>query len=379
MVKLFRFSSGLGNQLFQFAYFLYIRKKFRLIPDISHRLLNDHNGFELWSVFPNTKKKMGKANKSKLIDWLLFPFDYAWRTNLFTPFFYFTEASLTNEQQFLDAKIKNTQWVIDGCFLGCLHFDEIETELRECLTFKPISKDDCKNNAAWNQIKAVNSVGIHVRRGDYYSSMHRRVVGDICDKSYFEEAVNRICLKVENPVFFVFSNDFDWVRQNLPGNQNYVYVDWNLGKNSFRDMQLMSYCKHQIICNSSFSWWAAWLNVNKQAIIVSPSKWINSFENKLVKLMVLKNWDIVEINAPFVSLIVDELLTELEISHFLSQTYTDFELLVRPEYLEDNCDIRIKSIVNKPCGKHTLMVDSSMLVGFSSKSELDKILRNFKY
>ena len=81
--------------------------------------------------------------------------------------------------------------------------------------------------------------------------------------------------KVENPTFFVFSNDMDWVKKNIQINSRVFYIDINSGNGSYKDMQLMSNCKHNIIANSSFSWWGAWLNENKNKIVIAPKKWIN--------------------------------------------------------------------------------------------------------
>jgi hypothetical protein len=82
-----------------------------------------------------------------------------------------------------------------------------------------------------------------------------------------------------NPVFFVFSNDIHWCKSNLWNpirDCSVEYIDWNIKENSYIDMQLMSECKHNIIANSSFSWWGAWLNNNPNKIIIAPKKWLNS-------------------------------------------------------------------------------------------------------
>jgi hypothetical protein len=81
--------------------------------------------------------------------------------------------------------------------------------------------------------------------------------------------------KVENPHFFVFSNDLVWVKENI-FIKNVTYVDCNAGKNSWKDMYLMSLCQHNIIANSTFSWWGAWLNKNKNKIVISPKRFLNS-------------------------------------------------------------------------------------------------------
>jgi hypothetical protein len=98
-----------------------------------------------------------------------------------------------------------------------------------------------------------------------------------CNLDYYNKAIKIIINKVENPIFFIFSDDINWCKENIKiKDHEIIYVDWNVGDNSYIDMQLMSTCKHNIMANSSFSWWSAWLNKNKDKIVISPYKWFNS-------------------------------------------------------------------------------------------------------
>lgn len=121
------------------------------------------------------------------------------------------------------------------------------------------------------------SVAIHVRRGDYVRDIQTyNLMGEICTKEYYQEAVKQFD---DNSTFFVFSDDTEWCKRNfnLP---NAIYVSHNQGLDSWQDMVLMSACCHQIIANSSFSWWAAWLNHNPQKMVIAPSKWFNDIEDR---------------------------------------------------------------------------------------------------
>ena len=95
----------------------------------------------------------------------------------------------------------------------------------------------------------------------------------ICSEKYFDSAIKYINERIPKPIFFVFSDDIEWCRTKL-NIANAIYVDWNKDDNSFRDMQLMSMCKHNIICNSTFSWWGAYLNNNPDKIVIAPNKWM---------------------------------------------------------------------------------------------------------
>lgn len=102
--------------------------------------------------------------------------------------------------------------------------------------------------------------------------------GNISTLEYYKKAITIIEGKISNPQFFVFSDDINWCIKNLIL-KGAFYVDGKIGKESYKDMQLMSFCKHNIIANSSFSWWAAWLNKNKSKIVIAPSRMINSDYN----------------------------------------------------------------------------------------------------
>jgi hypothetical protein len=106
--------------------------------------------------------------------------------------------------------------------------------------------------------------------------MERRF-GGICTSEYYQKAIKLISESINNPVFFIFSDDINRVKEKLPLN-NAIYTDWNLGNDSWQDMFLMSRCYHNIIANSSFSWWAAWLNINRNKIVIAPERWFQDME-----------------------------------------------------------------------------------------------------
>jgi len=128
-----------------------------------------------------------------------------------------------------------------------------------------------KNIRLLESMKNRNTVSIHVRRGDY---IEHPTLGGVCNLKYYLNSIKYIKANVQDPFFIIFSNDIAWCKDSLDLD-NSVYVDWNTGTSSFKDMQLMSLCKNNIIANSSFSWWGAWLNDNNNKIIVCPNKWLN--------------------------------------------------------------------------------------------------------
>lgn len=149
--------------------------------------------------------------------------------------------------------------------------DLIDEEIKRTFVFPKFI--DKQNLDMVNYLNRVNAVAIHARRGD--------MLGDVawCYKyGYFKRAVNHIKKNVEKPVFVFFTNpgSIEWCKENASifgldfTKDKILFVDWNKGKDSFRDIQLMSYCKHAIITLSSFGWWGAYFIKNPNKITISP-------------------------------------------------------------------------------------------------------------
>jgi hypothetical protein len=119
-----------------------------------------------------------------------------------------------------------------------------------------------------------NSISVHIRRGDLSKNSVSTEYHGILSAEYYKDAFEVINSKIPNPVFYFFSDDINWVKENLniPGA---IYVSGEISKNHLEDLYLMSQCKHHIIANSSFSWWGAWLNDNPEKIVIAPKKWFN--------------------------------------------------------------------------------------------------------
>lgn len=138
-------------------------------------------------------------------------------------------------------------------------------------------------------LQSKNPISIHVRRGDYVSNTNASEFHGTKDKTYYEAAITKMVQKgVKNPDLFVFSDDPEWCKKNLKFAFKTTYVEGN--EKGFEDMRLMMNCKHNIIANSSFSWWAAWLNTNPEKIIVAPKVWFNDVKTNKETNVVPKTW-----------------------------------------------------------------------------------------
>jgi hypothetical protein len=130
-------------------------------------------------------------------------------------------------------------------------------------------------NREWlARIDAANAVCVHVRRGDYLTVDHFAQHG-VCSAAYFARAMRLVRERVENPTFFIFSDDLAWCRQHVAG-ANVAYVDANPPEAAHDELKLMSACRHHIIANSSLSWWGAWLARHDGQIVIGPDPWFSA-------------------------------------------------------------------------------------------------------
>lgn len=159
---------------------------------------------------------------------------------------------------------------LDGYWQSEKYFKGIEKEIRE--EFNP--KDSMSDAAerVLDSILSTNSVSIHVRRSDYITNKNASALHGTCSLDYYKNAVSMITEKISHPSFFVFSDDIVWARRNLILDYPTIFVS-NPHIKDYEELVLMSLCKNNIIANSSFSWWGAWLNKNVEKVVIAPTQW----------------------------------------------------------------------------------------------------------
>jgi len=178
--------------------------------------------------------------------------------------------------------------MLSGYWQSEKYFVPVAEDIRNCFSLKIATGTQ---NAGWERlIMNSNSVSLHVRRGDMVSDPEVMRVHGACDHEYYREAARRLASAVENPVFFVFSDDPAWCMENLETGHTMHFIDNNQDENSWLDMQLMRMCRHNIIANSSFSWWGAWLNTNPEKKVISPLRWFNH-KNHDTKDLIPDSWE----------------------------------------------------------------------------------------
>lgn len=269
------FSGGLGNQMFQYAF---LRSLQQCQKDVLACLSSDvgTRDFCLSEVFNNISLKIcTETQKMELIRKNLKEGQKARR------FLLYTEESINEvENKTTDLSILSASGgVFSGLYQTYKFADQVRGMLVEEFNFEPNVKGKLKSLG--NYILSQNFVGIHIRRGDYLKGNNCWIYGGICTKEYYENAILYLKNTVKDCNYIFFSNDIQWVKEHYKM-EKAIYIDSTMFEHyqDWYDMYLMSICKHNIIANSTFSWWGAWLNQNKNKIVIAPKRWVNLCEYK---------------------------------------------------------------------------------------------------
>ena len=262
---LIRLSGGLGNQLFQYAVGEWLRMA-----------LGEKVTYETFSYFRDKKRKL-QLNE--------FQINEIGKTRTFYSFFYYFLARIARGMQ--DTKkwdeefgilrdelameitsnsIKGKRYLV-GYWQNTANIEQIKKELQMQFRCKETFE---KSEKLIREFANVQSVAVHVRRGDYLQGANKEVyVG--CSLEYYETAMQHVRERISKPMFLIFSNDIEWCKANLKGD-DICFIDEKYSDGDINDFELMRVCKHFIIANSTFSWWASWLADDVDKIVIAPSK-----------------------------------------------------------------------------------------------------------
>lgn len=154
-------------------------------------------------------------------------------------------------------------------------------DIREiiCEEFSLKEELDAENLEYLERIKTSESVSIHIRRGDYVTNPTVNYLHGVCILDYYSRAMEAMAQCLEEPHFFIFSDDIQWGKDNLPRDYPLTFVDINGPDRDFYDLFLIRHCKHHIIANSSFSWWGAWLSDHPGKLVYAPQKWFQGYSH----------------------------------------------------------------------------------------------------
>lgn len=269
-----KIKGGLGNQMFQYAFYLNLKNRGTDVKmDISglDLYLDSFGRGDIWDAFcvnrdfasANEIQELLK-NENKIINKLQMKiFKYSNTHYVQRNPFYFNTDIFNMDNIYLDGYWQNEKYFI-GYREKILNHFKIKKEL---------SND---NKLYLDMINSSQqSVSLHIRLGDYLEKTNKKIYGDICTPEYYKKAVKYFEKTYKNPVFFIFSNDVKNIKPFMDS-KKYILVNCNNEKNAWADLYLMSKCKHNIIANSTFSWWGAWLNQNEKKTVMAPSKMMNT-------------------------------------------------------------------------------------------------------
>jgi hypothetical protein len=251
-----RILGGLGNQMFEYAMGMSIARKQNTTFKVNLRAFKETRIPYGLHYFSTT------AKTANLLEILL--------VKKFTPEQYFDDFYWLNYNNW-------TSWMGEKNIIG------IEDTIRKEFSLKKKFWEelDKKNHSIITDIQESNSVAIHLRRTDYFDKENCIVL----EPEYYAKALDIISHNVKDPRYFFFSDDMEWVKNHFAYLKNSVF----LSNKDYEDMALMSLCKHTIISNSTFAWWAAWLNKNPNKIVITPEHWfVNSYN--VEGSLNLKDW-----------------------------------------------------------------------------------------
>ncbi|HEY4120264.1 MAG TPA: alpha-1,2-fucosyltransferase [Byssovorax sp.] len=266
--------SGLGNQLFQYAVgrALATRLGLPLVLDISKLFLDPPYGYDLVHFALGDQRVRDLPYRAwrardralRVADAVRLP----WMRYVTEPW----------PPALIDLSRVRGPSCLNGYWQSYDYFSAVEPRLREELRF--VTPPDAKTAACMEAIASSNAVALHVRRGDYAENPDTNAFHGLCGKPYYDAALEIVLDKVgPSPSLFVVSDDAAWCRDNIRYPLPTTYVDWNDKATSYNDMRLLSLCRGLVIANSSFSWWASFLNAHRDKVVVAPRRW---FANGLI-------------------------------------------------------------------------------------------------
>ncbi len=267
-MKIVKIKSGLGNQMFQYAFAKTLESLTgeSVTIDLSqYKIEHLHNGFELARLF-NIDLKEAPKETVELLSTIPDSFIKRIQRKFFTkPTHYIENETVFNSNVF---EIQSSCY-FEGYWQSEQYFYPIKNKIIDLFEFKqPLNHS---TERLCSQIDD-STVSMHIRRGDYLLGMNRNL--NLCTLDYYNAAVTLLQSYKSINKIIIFSDDIPWCKKNLEfKNIELIFVDWNKNEDSWQDMYLMSKCHHNIISNSSFSWWGAYLNQHWDKMVIAPAQW----------------------------------------------------------------------------------------------------------
>jgi len=287
-----KLTGGLGNQMFQYA------TARRLAEKHSTILKLDVTGFEayklhryslhcfnIWEYLATqTEIEVIRGNSKNIFDRLGSKIMSKLGHKNIGGKNWIIEKQFHFDSEILEA---NNNVLLEGYWQSEKYFADISDIL--CREFVVKYRQDPQSQRFAELIQSTESVSLHVRRTDYVQNALTNQIHGTCNQDYYEQCVRYIGDRVSNPHFFIFSDEPHWAKDNLKLGFPMTIIDCNDASRNYEDLRLMSMCKHNIIANSSFSWWGGWLNPNPKKLVIAPQKWFND-ETRSTQDIIPEQW-----------------------------------------------------------------------------------------
>ncbi|MFA6226873.1 MAG: alpha-1,2-fucosyltransferase [Candidatus Paceibacterota bacterium] len=274
-----KIKGGLGNQLFQYAFgrYISINQKDILKLDTDSETSGKDTVREFTLNNFNINAEIATPSEILKVKYPL---------GIFSKFIRIFKSKILRIHNigYIPNILNASEKYFDGFWQSYKYLEPIKNELLKEITLKQTI--EAKYSALLTQIRNTNSVSIHIRRGDYVNDQRTKSAHFTFGLEYYEKAIQIIKEKIQDPIFFVFSDDIEWAKENIKTNSTTTFIiKPTIVEKDEEEIILMSLCKHNIIANSSFSWWGAWLNQNPGKIVIAPKKWNNRYQKEYKDLL----------------------------------------------------------------------------------------------
>lgn len=279
-MNIIKITGGLGNQMFQYALYLKLQSMGRKVKmDALTEYTKENPRPNMLWCFDAEYEEASREDINILTDGFM-KLSHRIRRKIFgRKSLEYHEKDYNFDLQILEREPA----YLTGYFQSEKYFKDIEEQIRRAFTFSEkiweVSDKALveKIRDYQKQIEKTKAISLHVRRGDYVASSE--VYGGICTDAYYQKAIAVMEERVPGAVFYVFSNEPAFVKEQLleyePKEDKFVVIEGTTEETGYLDLFLMSKCRHHIVANSSFSWWGAWLNPDKDKVVIAPDKWLN--------------------------------------------------------------------------------------------------------
>ena len=274
-------AGGLGNQMFQYALYRQLISMGKIVK------MDDEAGFKedkqrnpALAPFGITYERASRKEIIRMTDASMFPL-----TRIRRKFFGRHSHSYFEENKRFQRKIFDWDDVyLEGYWQSEKYFSDVAELLKKEFGLESVRENHSSGCGFSEQaekylreIEQTRSVSIHIRRGDYLLPQNQVLFGNICTERYYEKAMKMIADRYPDVTFYLFTNDSEWAKTWIEKPYRIVPVEWAEAKD-YELLTLMSRCKHNILANSSFSWWASYLNENPDKMVIAPDKWLNGWD-----------------------------------------------------------------------------------------------------